>query len=479
MSRYESYSSHRSRRPTSKKPVKKVRFADDLPTYQSTTSSYRSSAGVPLASCSSFKSSTPQPTEQPGPTRHSSLPVMGPSRIHSRKHQVRALEALDAMRAYLKEACNFHGEHMRRALSVPSVDALCALIALVNALRSDVDNRITQREESVLKSLIDTTKRHPHNLLTPDDTEHCTNCYERFARQAHRKRMYREAEHHLLVFVSGQLRLPISLLRDLSPQQRAQRELDAFKHRIKTFNEPSQTTSGINSAPQSPAQRTATTPKSPRSVPIIHVADDYRRAYDLSSQSIDELFPEMAELHLPGSSFDTPVPMESSSRAKPMPPASLYDSQYAPPPMGPAFVGQTHASGRIPAHYSDAVPTGRPQPRYVERPVQPPASPYTGPATYGTAVPSGAAPTIPPGMPGPTSYPQPFQPPPRAPQPDPLLAPASAPAPPQRGSRTPPKRPLRDPPAPPRGKRQSSYPSLQQLQQQQSLHPYKTAGDRY
>lgn len=241
---------------------------------------------------------------QPGPTKRHSLPT----RIRSRDRCLRALEALNGMRAYIKEACNFHGEHLRRALSVPSVSTLSALISYTNKLRK-IDSRITQRDETTVAMLIDPSRRHPHELLLSDDVDvEFASTHERSARLAHKKRMCRESEHYLMVFVSRQLRVTAASLRQLSLRERSQCELDALKERIAMFNgttghtlEPGASSGRIHSLPNSPANRMPTATRSPQSVPAGGIWHEYSHDSGLLMHGTTNM---MGDLRLPKSSYD-------------------------------------------------------------------------------------------------------------------------------------------------------------------------------
>lgn len=402
------------------RPRKQVRFAPLPPSYTKT----KNQAEVKLPA-----EFTPWNDQQPAPVRYHSMPEMNMLRSHGVR--MRALEALNDLRSYLTQACNFHGQHLRSALSVPSVDALSALIAFVNALRKDVDNRVTDREERRLRSLIDARKRHPHEQLAdfdPSDDLVFPNRHERWARVAHRKRLRREAEHHLLNFVSRQLRMSQSALRKMTPDSRAQCELDAFKDRIRKFNVPTSLTTspGTHSAPQSPAQRVGTGSRSPSSVPNSGRRDPFE------FPSLRDALNDMEEISLPGSSFDVSYdkaalrrrpsapanptsrpgqvsghnasspaqfahlhsdspyigvphsPYISAPQASPLPDTFISSGNYDPRTIASPMSTFPDVNTMAPGHLHSRRPT---QPFQQHHPMPSPQSPYTGPTLYGTAAP--------------------------------------------------------------------------------------------
>lgn len=296
-------------------------------------------------------------------------PQPRPSMSDLHPHHVRRLhaqEALHDMRAYLEGACNFHGEEKRRALTVPSVNALCALVSLVNALRVDGDVGVTRRFEDTLRRTgMDMGKRHPHEQLAISDTEHMRT-HERNARRGNRRRMRREAEWRLLEFVSRQLHIPIEVLRELSDAQREQRELDAFKERVRKFNVPRpppgmlRDGGGTNSVPQSPVERRYTEPRPPGTDPPRYI----RRAYGMHPD--DELFPVMGDLSLPSSVHGYAGLGEAGLR----PAMGAGSSRHGGGELGPG-IGPSH---HLP-HHTRTAPAPRPPPQHMSS-----SSPYAGPA---------------------------------------------------------------------------------------------------
>lgn len=428
------------------RPRKQVRFAPLPPSY--TKMKEQAAPKLPAEMVT-------RSDQQHAPVRHHSMPEISALRSHGSR--LRAMESLNDLRSYLTQACNFHGQHLRSSLTVPSVNALSALIAFVNALRKDVDNRVTDRDERRLRSIIDARRRHPHEQLSdfdPSDDQVFPNRYERWARIAHRKRMRREAEHHLLAFVSRQLRISQSALRKMSSDSRAQCELDAFKDRIRKFNEPASMASspGTHSAPQSPAQRVGTGSRSPSSVPNSGRLDPYE------FPSLRDALNDMEEISLPDSSFDVTygkaaltrrpsAPVGSTARPIQLPGhSSGSPAQFAQLPMDPSYIGASHSpylsaqqatplsdSFMSPGNYDsltlnpptsafvdvsrpmalDQLHSHRPvQPFQQHRPLSSSQSPYTGPTSYGTAAPPPKAsrlfspPTFPHVAPEMASYPQ-------------------------------------------------------------------------
>lgn len=316
------------------------------------------------------------------------------------------------MRAYLEGACNFHGEEKRRALTVQSVNALCALVALVNALRGDVDVGVTRRfEETLRKTEMNMGKKHPHEQLAILESDHM-GTHERNARRGHRRRMRREAEWRLLEFVGRQLQIPIEVLRDLPDAQREQRELDAFKERVRKFNVPRpppgmlRDGGGTNSVPHSPVERRYTEPRPPGTDPPNYML----RAYGMHPD--DELFPAMRDLSLPssvrgGAELGGGLHGLGMGTSRPI---SHAHGGFGGGGLGPA-IGSSH----LPHHVRAGPPLPPPHHRTSSSPYAGPApSPYMSAATYtppvttaGYAASSSTAPH-PPRTPPQTYAPSPF-----------------------------------------------------------------------
>lgn len=347
------------------------------------------------------------------PIRRSSLPDMRHSTRHLNERRVRALEALCDMRSFLMQACNFDRDEHRRALTSPSIHALSALIAYVNALRGDIDRPVTNRLEHLLHHMnIDNTSRHPHEQLAPPEKLNMSK-HEENARRGHKKRLRRESDYRLLELTSGLLKIKMRTLRDLTPAQLEQRELDALKVRLQRFNAPRNAiglarppihipTTRSSSVPNSPLGRRTTIAQSPQTDP-----NKLRRAYQ--GEPFDDLFPvtHMAELSL-GSSISSTgpsnpyVPPPLPPTTQPPPHAALGSSPYASPRQSPYIppAGTTY-SAPPPAHTSPQTYT--PYPAAASHVVYhgtPPQQPYQSPyATTGSTTASSAYPSTPPQLP--------------------------------------------------------------------------------
>ena len=288
--------------------------------------------------------------------RRSSAPLSsrsgGMGMTRSIREKTHALENLRGLRDYVKEACNFHGDDKRMALSVPSVDDLADLIKYVGELRPDAAaETVIRRDYKMLRSIMDSTKRFPHEQLMHEsqyESDHEAN-YFRAARGRDRRR----AEHSLYRFISRQLQLPYDEIRTMRSIARHRLIQEAFRARIIKFARPhtsrnaianniassiysaipghggnrqhisSNQSQGTGSAPHSPAGRMHTAPHSSLTDP----PPGLRRAYDaVTGMPFD--YEPLPEFSLPGSSFDrggiNPQP-KIKRRNTPAPPSHRND----------------------------------------------------------------------------------------------------------------------------------------------------------
>lgn len=207
--------------------------------------------------------------------RYASMTESSSQKNHMLHKRLIARETLNGMRSYLFEALNFHAEHMKRVLYVPSVEMLFELITFVNQLRR-IKMDVAKREEKLLRSIMNCKTRHPHEQLDEPRFSN-TSPYAKNAIRAHTKRERRQNGFFLLRFASKELKLPVTLLRDLPTLQRSFQEKEAFKKRLAKFNkiEYYQMPDGslvaqVDSAPQSPADRITIPPRSPATDPVFY-----------------------------------------------------------------------------------------------------------------------------------------------------------------------------------------------------------------
>lgn len=184
---------------------------------------------------------------QPTLKHHSSLPTStyyARHKRHTTRELLRGMEALHSIRGYLRQLCNLENTaHSRRVLRPLSIQTLEALL-------KDAPTQVS-RELKLVRSIVEPTKRHPHECLCTVSLE---SDWERCVRQAFKWRERREADYHLHHFVAHQLRMPVAQIQHCGDKERYLREVEAFRLRMETFS--LERTGARNSAPNSPARQT-------------------------------------------------------------------------------------------------------------------------------------------------------------------------------------------------------------------------------
>lgn len=183
---------------------------------------------------------------QPQLKHYSSLPTSTyyahPKR-HTKRELLRGMEALHSIRGYLRQLCNLENTaHSRRVLRPLSTQTLQTLL-------KDAPTQVS-RELKLVRSIVEPTKRHPHEYLSTVSIE---SDWERCVRQAFKWRERREADYHLHHFVAHQLRMPLAQIQSCGDKKRYLYEVDAFRLRMDTFS--LVRTGARNSAPNSPARQ--------------------------------------------------------------------------------------------------------------------------------------------------------------------------------------------------------------------------------
>lgn len=249
-----------------------------------------------------------------------------PDLIHQRDGSMHARKALDDLLDHVMEACNFHDDHSRRALSALTVTTLSSVADFINNLRG-VDSHVTQWKVNMITLHVEPHLRHPHLLLAENDISlDRYSDYELCDHIAHSKQQRRDAEEYLLAIVSVQLGINPTFLRAMTEAQKMQAERTALKTRIVIFNQQrSLLDSGVRpislrSDPSSPAWQSDIISGSPQSVPV--VVSRFGAAN--LAQVVNDFEARMNQLAFPPGIFESPDSYIDTERTLPQTSAAPY-----------------------------------------------------------------------------------------------------------------------------------------------------------